>query len=441
MKHALVRALRGAHVRFLRVITCSTANVIRGKAASIDCLEDVFAHGVGVTAALPALPVMYDAVVEESGLGPAGEVRLVPDWDTLQFVPYAPDHVQVVGDLMLDGRPWPLDPRDFLKRMIVRARQERLAVQAGYELEFYLLDDRGRSADDTVFAATLGMDVARDVIGEIADALAAQGIVVQQFYPEAGPGQYELPLAAADPLTTADRMLYARQTVHAVARRAGFKAVMLPKIFEKTAGNGAHCHFSLWRDERNIVGDPESARRLSPEAEAFTAGILQHLPALTALTAASPNSYRRLQPGTWSGAFRAWGMDNREAAVRVPSGPDGGTPSHIELKTSDASANPYLALGGLIAAGLDGLRRGFGLPEPIQGDPARLTEAERRDRGLDPLPQALDVSLTALERDQVLIDALGPELARAYIAVKRFEWQELKDLPLEEEVALLMERY
>src|SRR5215471_15998558 len=190
MRTALTRALRGAGIRFVRVVTCSTANVIRSKAANVDCLEDVFAHGVGVTAALPALPVMYDAVVEESGLGPAGEVRLVPDWDTLQFVPYAPGHVQVVGDLMLDGRPWPLDPRDFLKRMIGRAREERLAVQAGYELEFYLLDDRGRSADDTVFAATLGMDVARDVIGEIADALAAQGIVVQQFYPETGPGQY-----------------------------------------------------------------------------------------------------------------------------------------------------------------------------------------------------------------------------------------------------------
>src|SRR5215471_3007301 len=147
MKLALMRALRGAQVRFVRVITCSTANVIRGKAASIDCLDDVFLHGVGVTAALPALPVMHDVVVQESGLGPAGEVRLMPDWDTLQLIPYAPGHAQTIGDLMLDGRPWPLDPRGFLRRIVAGAREEGLAVQAGYELEFYLLDDQRRPLD------------------------------------------------------------------------------------------------------------------------------------------------------------------------------------------------------------------------------------------------------------------------------------------------------
>ncbi len=441
MKTALVRALRAANVRFVRVITCSTSNVIRGKAASIECLEDVFEHGVGVTAALPALPVMYDAVVEESGLGPVGEIRLVPDWETFQLVPYAPGDAQVIGDLVLDGRPWPLDPRDFLRRVVAEARKQDLDVRAGYELEFYLLDDNRRPADDTVFAATLAMDVAHRVVHEMVDALAAQGIVAQQFYPEAGPGQYELPLAAADPLTTADRMLYARQTLHAVARRAGFKAVMLPKIFEHTAGNGAHCHFSLWREGRNIIGDPRSAHGLSTEATSFIAGMLEHLPALAALTVASRNSYRRLQPRTWSGAFRAWGIDNREAAVRVPSGPNRTTPGHIELKTSDASSNPYLALGAVIAAGLDGVARGLTLPEPVQGDPARLAEAERRARRIDPLPETLEIALAALEADRVLMEALGPQLAQAYTAVKRFEWQALKDLSLEEEVALLMERY
>src|SRR5262249_30821778 len=168
----------------------------------------------------------------------------------------------------------------------------------------------------------------------------------------------------------------------------------------------------------------------------FVAGILDHLPALAALTVASRNSYRRLRPQTWSGAFRAWGTDNREAAVRVPSGANRTAPSHIELKTSDASANPYLALGATIAAGLDGLRRGLTPPAPVQDDPARLSEAERSARGVDPLPDSLEAAVAALERDPVLMEALGPDLAQAYIAVKRFEWQALKDLPLEEEVSL-----
>jgi glutamine synthetase len=441
MKRAFIRALRGAHVRFVRVITCSTANVIRGKAVNIDSFEDVLDHGVGVTAALPALPVMYDAVVEGTGLGPVGEIRLVPDWDTFQVIPYAPGHAQVIGDLMLEGQPWPLDPRHFLKRMVANGSEAGLEILAGYELEFYLLDASSRSADDTVFAATLGMDVAHRVIDEIVEALAAQGIVVQQFYPEAGPGQHELPLAPADPLTTADRMLYARQTVHAVARQAGFKAVLLPKVFEHAAGSGAHCHLSLWRGGRNVIGEPRSAHGLSADATSFIAGILHRLPALAALTAASSNSYRRLQPRTWSGAFRTWGMDNREAALRVPSGPSGAAPGHFEIKTSDATSNPYLALGAIIASGLDGLRRGLPLPKPVQKDPAALTAAERRDLGADPLPETLEAALTALEADRVLMEALGPQLAQAYLAVKRFEWQALKDLPLEDEVTLLMERY
>lgn len=441
MKRAFVRALRGSEIRFVRVITCSIANVIRGKAAGIDSIDDVFRHGVGVTAALPGLPVMYDTVVEASGLGPAGEVRLMPDWETFQLVPYAPGHAQVVGDLTADGRPWMLDPRHFLKRMAGEAGRAGLQVLAGYELEFYLLDAGNRPVDDTVFAATLGMDIAHGIVGDIVNALAAQEIVVQQFYPEAGPGQLELPLAPADALTTADRMLYARQTLHAVARRVGLKAVLLPKVFEHTAGNGAHCHLSLWRDGRNIVGDSRAANGLSTDAAAFIAGILNHLPGLAALTVASRNSYRRLQPRTWSGAFRTWGMDNREAAIRVPSSPDGGPPGHFELKTSDASSNPYLALGAVIACGLDGMRREFALPEPVLQDPAALSEAERRELGADPLPETLEAALAALETDRVLMDALGPQLAQAYIAVKRFEWQALKDLPLQDEVTLLMERY
>jgi glutamine synthetase len=441
MKTAFVRALQAAGIRFMRVITCSTANVIRGKAAGVESLDDVIEHGVGVTAALPALPVMYDAVVEGSGLGPAGEVRLVPDWDTFQVVPYAPGHAQAIGDLMLDGRPWPLDPRDFLRRMVGEARRQGLDVRAGYELEFYLLDEQGRPADDTVFASTFGMDVAHRAIAGIVDALAAQGIAAQQIYPEAGPGQYELPLASADALRTADRMVLARQTVHAVARQAGFRAVLLPKVFEYTAGNGAHCHVSLWRAGRNVTGDRESRHGLSGEASGFIAGVLDHLPGLAALTIASCNSYRRVQPRTWSGAFRAWGVDNREAAVRLPSGPGGRSPGHFELKTSDASSNPYLALGGLIAAGLDGLSRKLTLPEPVQVDPADLQEGERRGRGIDPLPATLEAALAALEADRVLTDALGPELAQAYVAVKRFESRALKDLALAEEVKLLMERY
>jgi len=171
------------------------------------------------------------------------------------------------------------------------------------------------------------------------------------------------------------------------------------------------------------------------------AGVLDHLPGLMAITIASANSYRRIRPHFWSGAFRAWGKDNREAALRLPTGRSGQGPNHFELKTHDATANPYLALGAVITAGLDGLKRGLRLPEPVQGDPGLLSEEDRRAHGVDALPTELAEALRSLEADPVLVESLGPNLTRAYVAVKRNEWEAMKDMPLEEQAALLLERY
>ena len=147
-------------------------------------------------------------------------------------------------------------------------------------------------------------------------------------------------------------------------------------------------------------------------------------PALLALTCPSYNSYRRLQPHFWSSAFTAWGPDNREAAVRVPSkfksDPSGST--NAELKASDSSSNPYLALGGLLAAGLDGVRRELLPGKPALVDPATYSEAERAEMGIKRYPTTLDEALDNLEADAVLMGALGPLLARSYLAVKRLEW-------------------
>jgi glutamine synthetase len=160
-----------------------------------------------------------------------------------------------------------------------------------------------------------------------------------------------------------------------------------------------------------------------------------------AFTTPSPNSFKRIRPRFWSGAFTCWGYGNREAAVRVPQPPAGRPITHIELKTVDPSCNPYLALGAVIAAGLDGLEKGLDPGEPVQVDPADLPEAERAARGIQPLPTSLGEAIAALEQDEVLLQALGPELARSYLAVRRAEWEAMKDLPHEEEVRILLERY
>jgi glutamine synthetase len=438
------KSLKAQDIRFVRVLWCDNANVIRGKAFHTHFLSEHQSFGVGISQAQQAIPVMYDAIAPESGLAPVGEVWLVPDWSTCHPLPYAPGHARVIGDMMWNGEPWALCPRGFLKRMVAQAKAEGLEVMAAFENEFYLLrlQEEGFSpADNTVFASTLGMDLNQATIDDITRALLAQDIPVERYYPESGAGQQEIAIRYTHALQAADWQIAFRETVRGVALRHHLRASFLPKLFADQAGSGCHLHLSLWKDGQNILPDLAQTGTLSATAQAFVAGILWHLPALMAITTPSVNSYRRLKPHFWSGAFRCWGMDNREAAIRVPSNPAPPSPTHIELKTVDASANPYLALGTVIAAGLNGIRQSLTLGESVAIDPGYLSELERSQRGIDRLPENLGEAIDHLEQDRFLLDTLGHDLATAFLAVRKAEWNYLKDFTLEDEAKLLFERY
>ena len=447
MEEDLKQKLKDAGIKFVRILWCDNANVIRAKAAHVDYLADYIDNGVGITMAQMALPVMYDSVVAETGLGPIGEVRLMPDWSTLTFLPYAPDQAQVLSDMVISetGNVWEHCPRGFLRRQIQELEKHGLSLKVVFENEFYLLRKTAEGnlvpSDDTVFSATGSMNIHCELINALADALISQGLEVEGYYPESGPGQQEVNIRYTEAAQAADRQIIYRETVRGVATRHGLIASFLPKLFEDKAGSGCHLNFSLWRNAENISGDDQQATGISLEAGAFISGILDHLPALTAVTIPSKTSYRRIRPHFWAGAFISWGHQNREAAVRVSKNKTGSRASRFELKTVDATANPFMALGAFIAAGLDGLRRNLTLPEEVSMDPALMTEDQRKTRGIDLLPQNLSEAIAALRNDDVLQNAMGPDLARSYIAVRQNEWDNLKDLSLEEEVALLAERY
>jgi glutamine synthetase len=441
----ILSRLREGNVRFVRVVWCDNGNVIRGKAIHIDALARQLADGacgVGLSAAQQAIPVVADAVAPGSGLGPVGEVWLVPDWGTVHLLPYAPGQARVMGEMVQAGQPWPWCSRQFLKRMVERAAEQGFVIKAAFEPEFYLLQ-RGENgilpADTTPFAATLAMDVQQAVVMAIADALTAQNLAVEQYYPESGPGQQEISVRYTDALAAADQHIVYRETVKAIAHQHGLIASFVPKIFAAQAGSGCHLHVSLWQGDINLI--PDGAGGLSKPAQFFAAGLLHHLPGLMAITTPSPNSYRRLRPHSWSGAYCAWGMDNREAALRMPSNLAAPSPTHLELKTVDGAANPYLALGAAIAAGLDGIAQSYELPEPVQCDPGILSEQERGDRGIALLPQSLTEALSALEQDAVLLDALGAPLAQTHLAVRQAELAAMDGMALADEVALLLDRY
>jgi glutamine synthetase len=365
-------------------------------------------------------------------MGPVGEIRLVPDPDTFRVLPYAPHTgAMLVDQRTLDGEVAPVDQRGFLRRMGDRLAERGARLEVAFENEFAL----ATRADDGSFApvdaslcfSTIGMTAAQDYVDALVAALEAQDIPLEQYYAELGHGQQEISTVHRPALRAADEQLLVRETIRAVAAQHGLVASLAPKPWPGGAGNGGHVHFSLWdiEDERNRFHDPDAPDRFSAEGRAFLAGVLDHLPGLCGLTAPSFNSYHRIVPQFWAGAFTCWGHDNREAPLRLPSlfwGMEEAS-TNVELKAADATCNPYLAVGGIIAAGLDGIERGLEPPDPVEVDPATIAEDERAALGIHPLPTTQAEALDALSADDVLTGALGPVLAGSYLAVRRSEWE------------------
>ncbi|MGH8898964.1 MAG: glutamine synthetase family protein [Egibacteraceae bacterium] len=434
----VVEAVETSRLELVRFLWVDHGGVIRGKATSRARLAERMRAGIGLAVAMQAMSAL-DELTPVPALGPVGEVRLVPDPASFVALPYAPGAGAMIADLVcLNGQAWAACPRTFLKQAIADLATEGFALVAAFEPEFTLgrrvpVDgepDRLEPIDDSLCFSTTGFGAAHDYTIELTRALGAQGLDVEQYYPELGHGQQELSIRHAPALRAADRQVIYRETVRGVAWRQGLWASLAPKPIPDQAGNGAHLHASLWElgadgqpGARNLFFDPGGRYGLSEVAYHFIAGVLDHLPGLVALTCASVNSYRRLQPQSWSSAFTCYGMDNREAAVRIasPLWGDEEASTNLELKCADSTGNPYLALGGFIYAGLDGIRRQLDPGEPTDVDPATLPEEERSRRGIHRFPHSLRTALDALVGDELLMGALGPLRSAAYLAVKRSE--------------------
>ena len=428
----VVRRAGESGVKLVFFLYCDNGGIIRGKSTHVSSLDQRLNSGIGLTVAMQAMSDM-DRLQQVEGMGPVGEIRLVPDPATFTVLPYAPKRAVMLSDMVqLDRSPWQACPRSFLKRMVDKAAAHGLTIRAAFEPEWTLAKKEGDifvPCDDSLCFSSLGNTAPLHVIDDIVEALEMQGLRVEQYYPELGHGQQELTIRHSEALRAADNHIIYRETVRNVAWQHGFYASFAPKPFANQAGNGCHIHISAWDigGERNLFYDATGPHNLSELAHHFIAGALEHLPGLVALTCPSVNSYRRLGPGLWSSGYVCFGPDNREAALRIPSlfWGDETASANLELKPSDSSANPYLALGGLIAAGLDGVERSL-LPNEglmVDVDPSRLTPEELRVRGIRPLPANLAEAADALENDPVLVDALGPTLASSYLAIRRADWE------------------
>lgn len=440
----VVQQARNANLRLVRFLYCDNGGIIRGKATHASKLATRISEGIGQTLAMQAFTGV-ESLASVEGMGPVGEFRLIPDPQTFVILPYVPNTGSMMCDMIrLDGQPWEACPRTFLKRMAASLAEQGMRAEAAVEHEFYLAREEGDiyvPADDSLCYSSRGLDDQAEVIDAILAALEAEGVPIELFHTELGPAQQELSIHHTDVLRAADNVCLVRETARGVARAFDLLATFAPKPFLDQAGSGAHIHLSLWGSDtsehpgKNLFYDANERGGLSQRGKFFIGGVLRHIRGLVAITCGSPNSYRRLLPHFWSSAYAAYGFDNREGAIRIPSSFWGREAESInlELKPADHSGNPYLSIGAFIAAGLDGIKNSIDPGEPQEIDPGNYSDEEREKRGIRRLPTSFDEALNELEHDQVLMEALGPLLANSYLAVKRNESAFFKEKSEEEE--------
>jgi glutamine synthetase len=402
------------------------AGISRAKSVPLDRLPALAAWGVGFSTAFDYFRFDDWVAAPPGGQAPVGDQRIVPDLDRLVVLAAQPGWAWAPGDRFAQtGDPYPLDSRLLLGRLVDDLATRKISVLSAIEIEWVVSED-GEEYRPAASGPAYGLarltnsaDYCRDVLS----ALGQQGVEVEQFHPEYADGQLELSVSPESPVHAADTSVLVRTTIRAVGVRHGLRTSFSPKVDAAGVGNGGHVHLSLGRDDRNLMSGGSGRFGLTDEAAAFAGGILEHLPALLAVGAPSVASYLRLVPQHWAGAYACWGLENREAALRMVTGSTGSEDwaANLEVKCFDLHANPYLMLAGLLAAGTNGLDGGTDLPDPVDVDPASLSEDVLAERGIRRLPTTLREATDAFADDEVLGSAYGEALAGAIRAVRESE--------------------
>jgi glutamine synthetase len=392
--------------------------------------------GVGMSPSVALFGASGHIAKREGVSNAIGDLRLRADVTSLRKLPSTPGWWWVPADLTdQDGESFLGCPRGFLHRMISEAKALDIELQMAFELEWNVghYDSESNQWVPAHHGPGFGFDVPSSILQMlrgIANDLAAVDCTPGAVHAEWSDGQLETALPPRDPLRAADDALLARQIIKRRAELEGFQASFAAMSHLDQLGNGAHAHFSLHSKNGSHMAEGPGAYGLHRVTEHFIAGVLEHLPAMTALGSPTPLSFVRLQPWSWSGSYACWGVENRSAALRIEglNGPNPGKTANVEWKAVDASANPYHVLGALIAAGLDGVRRSLKLPPEVIDDPETFTQEDRDRADICRLPSTLTDAVDRLEADYVLRDSMGVDLHESIVAVRRVDAEAVKDL-------------
>lgn len=424
---ALLRALKYAKVKFIRFAALDISSSIRTKAIPISRLMNESIDGLVLIAkvCMAALPSYADQMIPETGIDAKDSLSFQPDFSTLRILPYSSSSAMVLGT-MHDHKSGELSEfctRGLLDRVLMTAKARQVGFAVGVEIEFTLVRKTNsgtdfNSVDSSIFSAPTTLNDQAEFIDDLHEQLTKQGILIELLHAESAPGQLEIVLPyESDVMKIADNVVLAKETIKEVAKRHDLFAVFVPKMSSNHAGNGMHVHLStidLSSDQpckNSFVGVDDS--NISNTGKSFLEGILLHLPALTAITLSTTNSFARIGPGCWTGYSSGWEIEDKESPLRVCYDSKSKRLTNVEMKLVDNLCNIYLALSTILWAGLDGIVRDL-----------ELRPCERKvlkDNHQYSLPRSLEESLEYLKNDQVMKLLLGENFMKSYCAVKKAE--------------------
>jgi len=435
-RESIAKALAEKQIQLLSVEYVDFGGISRSKGRSARDLDAFLESGIGFAKGNFGITA-FDTVAAEAGYTPAsGEANLVPVADTFAIPPYAKSVARFMGEFRnFDGSTWELCPRSTFRQFLQRSQELGFRYFGGAEMEFNVVRREGGDIipwTSTAIQSQHGLEVGSELLAEIVANVEAMNVRVIKAHAEGGGsvgGHYEIDMHHHAGVKCADDVVTFRDAAKCIAQQKGLTATFLAKLGDQFTGSGMHMNSSLCdpKSGRNLFGDPNDKRGLglSQLCYYFIGGILEHTPALCAAVAANVNSYKRLiHPGHWAadGVFYAPG--HRGAAVRVPRTAGKSETPHIEFRVPDPACNPYIAFTCLLAAGLDGIQHKLDPGDPITDEVSKWTSAERRKKGIKPLPKSLYEAVEEFSKDEVFRRALGDAFFEEYVNIKLAEWDE-----------------
>ncbi len=442
------RLIREKHLSLLGVTYVDLAGVARMKPANARNVDSILKSGIKTSVANLALTA-YDQLVHGSSLDIShGDYAILPDPATFIIPSYTEGVGRFIGNICeKDGSISEICPRSFYSRMLDHALSEGFRFEVGFESEFHLVRREGNSvvpADFTITHNQDGFNFHSRFIADAVRAVESIGIELEKAHVEGGHGQLEFDVAHQNGLKVADDIIYFKDAIKTVARAYGYIASFMPKIGNDWWGSGLHLHMSLWRSSSrkkstNLFADRHDKFGLSKLSYHFIAGILEHLPALTAIACPSFNSYKRLLQGKWNADAQVYAFGGRGGAIRIPDEREGAT--RVECRFPDGSCNPYLTLGSILACGMDGIQKKLEPPKPLTFDLSFFSDREIREKGFALMPRSLREAVASLEKDTLLKRVMGNLLFEEYIKNREHDISQGADKVTQWEVDRFLDIY